>query len=177
MKKTYVYLILFLFFAAFAVSCSKDDDGETSGGDEVSLKINGVAISSLLNATCETSSMWGEGKILALSAAFKIAGDQVEFGIRLPYSSVSALTQGENLVDVVQVSRLYVLLGNDESGIGTSGGGSDRYYEVEGGKLIVANNPGSTLILNFKNFKISKEVGSDYREFTLNGSLTYKIQM
>ena len=176
MKKTYVYLMVCLLFTAFAASCNKDDDGDMSGGGEGSLKINGVVISSLMNATCESSSMSEEGKILALSAAFKIAGDQVEFGMRLPYSSVSALTQGENLADVVQVSRLYVLLGNDESGIGNSGGGSDRYYEVEGGKLIVANNPGSTLILNFKNFKISKEVGSDYREFTLNGSLTYKVQ-
>ena len=176
MKKTYVYLMVCLFFTAFAVSCSKDDDGGISGGDESSLKINGVAISSLINATCETSWMSEDEKILALHATFKIAGDQVEFGMRLPYSSVSALTQGEDLADVVQVSRLYVLLGNDESGIGNSGSGSDRYYEVEGGKLIVANNPGSALTLNFKNFEISKEVGSDYREFTLNGSLTYKIQ-
>ena len=176
MKKSFVYLMVGLFFTVFAGSCSKDDEGGVLGGDESSLKINGVAMSSLLNATCEQSAMSEDEKLLSLSAAFKIAGDQVEFNMRLPYSSVTSLRQGEDLSDVVQVSRLFVLLGNDESGIGTAGGGSDRYYEVEGGKLLVANNPGSTLTLLFKNFKVSKEVGSDYREFKINGSLTYKVR-
>lgn len=173
-KKTYICMLI-LLMGLWLPSCSKDDDNSPDAGTS-SLKIDGKGIEKILSAVCEEGSLSGENWITFFTQ-FMFEGDMVSFSMELDYPSVSKLKTGEDITDELEVTRFYVISGNDNSNIGLDGSSSSRYYNIENGKVTVNSISGSKVILQFKNLVISKEIGNSNKTFTLSGTLSYHINL
>ena len=127
MKKSYLYIFI-LLMGLMATACSKDDE-EPSGSASSSLKINGKGIEKVLSAVCEEGSLSGD-HWLSFSSILVFEGDMISFSLEGEFSSANQLKSGQDITDYLDVSRLYVMSGNDNSGIGLDGSSNSRYYSI-----------------------------------------------
>lgn len=172
MKKIY-FCLLILLTGLLAVSCSKDDDGPSENNSS-SLKIDDKEIERVLSAVCEEVKLNGE-EWLNFSAIFMYEGDMITFSTEAVFSSPDQLKAGEDITDDFEVTRLYVMSGNGNSGIGSDGSSNSRFYSIEGGSVMVNSVSGSKVTLQYKNLVISKENGNSHKSFTLSGTLNYDM--
>lgn len=154
-------------------SCSKDYEPPFAS-DPTSFKIGGKGIEKILSAVCEEGSLSGENWITFFTQ-FMFEGDMVSFSMELDYPSVSKLKTGEDITDELEVTRFYVISGNDNSNIGLDGSSSSRYYNIENGKVTVNSISESKVLLQFKNLVISKEISNSSKTFTFSGNLSYAL--
>lgn len=106
---------------------------------------------------------------------FMFKGDMVSFSMELDYPSVNKLKAREDITDELEVTRFYVMSGNDNSNIGLDGSSSSRYYSIESGKVKVNSISGGKVKLQFNNLSISKNIGSSNKTFIISGTQTYAI--
>ncbi|MCH5218615.1 MAG: hypothetical protein J1F07_08755 [Muribaculaceae bacterium] len=153
------------------------DDNGNSGDDNSSitsstLKINGTEISRLLSTSCEENHFAGEYWV-AFGSNFYYINDMVSFEIDVPFKSISQLKEGQELIDYINISGFFVLLGQNDSNIGFAGG-SPRFHDIDG-SVKVQKLTSSTVTLKFSNFSFTKERGNEEIEYKFNGSMTYDI--
>lgn len=144
------------------------DNGSSSTSS--TLKINGTEISKLLGAVCEELHFDGDYWITFGSKLY-YKNDQIIFQVEVPFKSFSQLKEGQELIDYVEISAFYVVLGQNNSDIGF-GGGSPRFHDFDG-SVKIQKITSSTVTLKFSNFSFTKERGNEENEYTINGTVTY----
>ena len=172
MKKSYLGIIIFLLGFSI-VSCSKDEDN-ISDIHTSTLKIDGKDLEKIFSSVCEEGSFNGENWI-SFSTLFLFEGDMVSFSMEGGYSSINKLKTGEDITEELEVTRFYVMSGNDNSNIGLDGSSNSRYYGIESGKVKVNSVSDNKVSLEFKNLVISKKIGNSTKTFKFSGTQNYDI--
>lgn len=154
------------------ISCSKEEDDDENLGDPTSSFTVNNTKCQILSSFCSEWAAFGD-KWVQFDNEFFYKDDLVAFSMEIPFSSVSKIKNGMELIDFIDIADLYVVLGNDNSNIGF-GGGSPKFIDIEGNVKVISVTE-RKVTLQYSNFSFKKVQGSNERSFIFNGTLTYDI--